>query len=123
MSPREAPRSVPALLRRLARQHGARELLVADARRLTYAEAEARSAALALGLLDAGVSKGSRVGALLPNGPEFVVSCLATTRPPQSSTSRPSASKRWMASAGQPRAIASRVSPSGIRAPGRGVAR
>jgi acyl-CoA synthetase (AMP-forming)/AMP-acid ligase II len=80
MTPADVPLSIPAFLRDLARQHGERDLIVADARRLTYAEAEARSAAMARGLLAAGVGKGSHVGVLLPNGPEWVLAWLATTR-------------------------------------------
>jgi acyl-CoA synthetase (AMP-forming)/AMP-acid ligase II len=80
MTPADVPLTIPAFLRDLARQHGERDLIVADARRLTYAEAEARSAAMARGLLAAGVGKGSHVGVLLPNGPEWVLAWLATTR-------------------------------------------
>jgi acyl-CoA synthetase (AMP-forming)/AMP-acid ligase II len=80
MTPTDAPLTIPTFLRDLTRQHGERDLIVADARRLTYAEAETRSAAMARGLLAAGVGKGSHVGALLPNGPEWVLTWLATTR-------------------------------------------
>ncbi len=49
-------------------------------RRLSYAEAESRSALLARGLLAEGLGKGSRVGVLFPNGPEWVLAFLAATR-------------------------------------------
>ena len=48
--------------------------------RLTYAEADARSAALAKGMLVSGVGKSSHVGLLAPNGLTWVVAWLAATR-------------------------------------------
>ncbi len=71
--------ALPAFLERLAAR-GDRELIVQDDRRLTYAEAEQRSARLARGLLGLGVGKGSHVGILFPNGPEWVLAFLATCR-------------------------------------------
>ena len=53
---------------------------------LTYAGAADRSADLARGLLAAGLSHGSRVGLLYPNGPEFVVASLAAARPVRSAS-------------------------------------
>jgi acyl-CoA synthetase (AMP-forming)/AMP-acid ligase II len=76
----DVPLTVSAFLRGLARHHGERDLIVADDRRLTYAEAETRSSRMARSLLAAGVGKGSRVGVLLPNGPEWVLTWLAATR-------------------------------------------
>lgn len=72
--------TVPAWLRGLAARHGPRELIVAEGRRLSYAEAEAASARLARGLLAAGAGKGTRVGLCFPNGPEWVVGWLAAAR-------------------------------------------
>jgi acyl-CoA synthetase (AMP-forming)/AMP-acid ligase II len=74
------PLTMPAFIRGLARHHGERDLIVADDRRLSYAEAETRSARIARSLLAAGVGKGSRVGVLLPNGPEWVLGGWAATR-------------------------------------------
>ena len=48
--------------------------------RMSYAEADARSAALAKGLLASGVGKSTHVGLLAPNGPDWVVAWLAATR-------------------------------------------
>jgi acyl-CoA synthetase (AMP-forming)/AMP-acid ligase II len=48
--------------------------------RLTYADVEARSAALAKGLLASGIGKGSRVGLLAPNGPDWIVAWLGAAR-------------------------------------------
>jgi acyl-CoA synthetase (AMP-forming)/AMP-acid ligase II len=80
VEPVDSPRTVGAWIRRLAERFGERELLVQDARRLRYGEAEQASARLALGLLERGVGKGARVGILLPNGPDWVVAWLAATR-------------------------------------------
>lgn len=55
-------------------------LLVCDAERLSYADAERRSARLARGLVALGVGKGSHVGLLHPNGTDFVVGLLAAAR-------------------------------------------
>ena len=48
--------------------------------RITYGEADARAADLARQLLAAGVGKGTRVGLLAPNGPDFAVATIATGR-------------------------------------------
>lgn len=55
-------------------------LLICDDQRLTYAEADHRSAELARGLVGLGAGKGTHVGLLYPNGPEFVVAMLAAAR-------------------------------------------
>ena len=72
--------TLPALLRGLAERFGAHELCVLGERRLSYAEAERESAALARGLLAAGVGKGTRVALLQPNGPDWVLGWLAAAR-------------------------------------------
>ena len=64
----------------LAESYGDHELIVLDRQRLSFAEAEARSATLARGLLADGVGKGTRVGLLMPNGPDWLVAMLAVTR-------------------------------------------
>jgi acyl-CoA synthetase (AMP-forming)/AMP-acid ligase II len=73
------PSTVPALLRH-QRQRGAHPLLVCDHQRISYADAESRSARLAQGLLALGVGKGTHVGLLYPNGTEFVEAMLAAAR-------------------------------------------
>jgi len=72
--------SLPVWIRHLAAEYGERTLIVLGERRLGYAEAEARSAHVARGLLAAGVGKGTRIAILLPNGPDFVVAWLAAAR-------------------------------------------
>jgi acyl-CoA synthetase (AMP-forming)/AMP-acid ligase II len=67
----------------LRHQAGARAdhpLLVCDAERLSYAEADRRSARLARGLIALGAGKGTHVGLLYPNGAAFIVGILAAAR-------------------------------------------
>jgi acyl-CoA synthetase (AMP-forming)/AMP-acid ligase II len=54
--------------------------LVCDAERLSYTEADRRSAQLARGLIALGAGKGTHVGLLYPNGGAFVVGMLAAAR-------------------------------------------
>ena len=68
------------LIREGAARHGEREFLIAEDRRLSYREVERESARLALGMLASGIGKGTRVGLLMPNGPDWVLSWLAASR-------------------------------------------
>src|SRR5271170_2671912 len=64
-----------------ARRRCGDDIFVITAReRLTFGEADRRSAALAGALLREGVGKGSRVGILYPNGVDWVVTWLAAAR-------------------------------------------
>ncbi|OBB67873.1 class I adenylate-forming enzyme family protein [Mycobacterium sp. 852014-50255_SCH5639931] len=72
--------TVAEVLTHQARSRGDHPLLVCDGDRISYREAEVRSAKLARGLLAIGAGKGSHVGLLYPNGPEFVVAMLAAAR-------------------------------------------
>ena len=77
--------TVPEMLRAVVGAHTDHELLVATrgdgtTERITYGDADARSSDLAGRLLAAGVGKGTRVGLLAPNGPEFAVGAIAATR-------------------------------------------
>ncbi len=72
--------TIPALLERSAREFGAQSYLVTPTDRLTYLDAEQRSAHLARWLLAQGVGKGTRVGLFLPNGAEWVTWWLAVSR-------------------------------------------
>ena len=71
------PLTVGALLRDRVAADPDRALLVVDDDRLTYADAERRSAELARRMLAAGLGPGSRVALLHPNGSDFVVAWLA----------------------------------------------
>lgn len=74
------PLTIPRLLHARADALGEETFVVCDASRLSYREAERRSARLARALLAAGVGKGAHVGMLLPNGPDFAVAWLAAAR-------------------------------------------
>jgi acyl-CoA synthetase (AMP-forming)/AMP-acid ligase II len=80
VEPLPAQPTVPTWFRGLAERLGDRELIVADGARLTYAEANARSARLARALLEAGAGKGTRIAICFPNGPDWVIAWLAATR-------------------------------------------
>ncbi|WP_426574709.1 class I adenylate-forming enzyme family protein [Aquihabitans sp. McL0605] len=68
------------LIRTGAERWGDRPFVTLGDHRLTYGEAERASARLAKGLLVSGVGKGTHVGLLAPNSPEWVVGWLAATR-------------------------------------------
>ncbi|ORB18630.1 class I adenylate-forming enzyme family protein [Mycobacterium noviomagense] len=72
--------TLPQLLRQQARTRADRPLLVCDSERISYGEADHRSAQLARGLIALGAGKGTHVGLLYPNGPAFVVGMLAAAR-------------------------------------------
>lgn len=77
--------TLPAMWASISRAHAGRDFIVSSVgdgtiERVTYGEANERSALLARRLLAGGVSKGTRVGILAPNGPDFVVAFLAVTR-------------------------------------------
>jgi acyl-CoA synthetase (AMP-forming)/AMP-acid ligase II len=72
--------TIPVLIQQLAERFGPNELIVTPQRRLTYAQAERESARLARALLSAGVGKGTRLGLLMPNGPDWAVCWLAAHR-------------------------------------------
>jgi acyl-CoA synthetase (AMP-forming)/AMP-acid ligase II len=72
--------TVGEVLRQQVRARGEHPLLVCDAERLSYAEADRRSARLARGLIGLGAGKGTHVGVLFPNGPAWIVAMLAAAR-------------------------------------------
>ncbi|WP_083267107.1 class I adenylate-forming enzyme family protein [Mycolicibacterium porcinum] len=76
----QLPLTVPALLRRSVAEFGESGYLVTPTDRLTYLDAEQRSAESARWLLHHGVGKGSRVGLFFPNGAEWVTWWLAVSR-------------------------------------------
>jgi len=72
--------TVPQFLSHVLERFGQNPLISLGDQRISYAEAEAESARLARGLLAAGVGKGTRLGLLFPNGPDWVVGWLAAAR-------------------------------------------
>jgi acyl-CoA synthetase (AMP-forming)/AMP-acid ligase II len=77
--PSDSP-TVGEVLRSQALSRGDHPLVICDAERVSYAEAERLSAHLAGGLMARGAGKGSHVGLLYPNGVAFVVGMLAAAR-------------------------------------------
>jgi acyl-CoA synthetase (AMP-forming)/AMP-acid ligase II len=77
--PSDAP-TVAEVLRHQVHARGDHPFLVCDAQRISYADADRRSARLARGLIGLDVGKGTHVGLLYPNGPAFVVGMLAAAR-------------------------------------------
>lgn len=76
----EAPLTVAALLERSVREHGDATYVVTPTERLTYLDADLRSAQIARFLLHTGVGKGARVGLFFPNGVDWIIWWLAASR-------------------------------------------
>jgi acyl-coenzyme A synthetase/AMP-(fatty) acid ligase len=74
------PPTLPALLRRGVELWGDEELVVHDGDVHTWRDVDRASADVAKGLLAIGVTKGSRVGILMPNSVDWVVAFLAAAR-------------------------------------------
>ena len=72
--------TAPNLFKVMRASYGEREFLVMDDKRLSYSEADRRSADLAKGLLALGLGKGARVGILMPNNPDWVIAWMACAR-------------------------------------------
>lgn len=77
--PGDSP-TVAEILRRQARSRAEHALLVCDNDRISYGEADQRSAELARGLIAYGAGKGTHIGLLYPNGTDFVDGMLAAAR-------------------------------------------
>ncbi|MFE9325425.1 class I adenylate-forming enzyme family protein [Nocardia sp. NPDC052278] len=73
-------RTVAQQLHRHARTRPDHPLLICDDERLSYGEAQRRSARLARGLIALGAGKGTHIGLLYPNSADFVVGALAAAR-------------------------------------------
>jgi len=76
----ESGATLPALLDELAARFGSREALVSSRRRMTYAELAEESARIGRGLAARGVGKGTRVGLLMPNWPEWIATAFGVWR-------------------------------------------
>ena len=72
--------TVAEILRHQADSRGNHPLLVCDHDRISYGDADRRSAELARGLIAVGAGKGTHVGLLYPNSTDFVVGMLAAAR-------------------------------------------
>lgn len=72
--------TVGEFIRHLSHRFDDTALVVHGRERLSYREIADRSAALAKGMIASGVRKGTRVGLLSPNRPDWIVCWLAATR-------------------------------------------
>jgi len=72
--------TLPAFLDGLAARFGVREALVSQRRRMTYAGLAAESAGIGRGLAARGVERGTRVGLLVPNWPEWIATAFGVWR-------------------------------------------
>jgi fatty-acyl-CoA synthase len=63
-----------------AGEHPERTVLVADGRALTYAQVNAKAAALAAALAELGIEAGDRIAIVMPNWPEWVISLFAGSK-------------------------------------------
>jgi acyl-CoA synthetase (AMP-forming)/AMP-acid ligase II len=80
MDGQEPPSTLPDLLKHLVETRGNHPALVTRAETLSYAELNARSAAMARALLAAGAGKGERIGLLAPDGVLWITAFLAALR-------------------------------------------
>lgn len=74
------PDTVDALIRTQADRYGDKPFVIDPTDRLTYAELDSVTGALAGGLVSAGIGKGSRVGLIMGNSVRWVQLALALTR-------------------------------------------
>src|SRR4030095_7663083 len=72
--------SLPAFLRDVVARFGDHPLVVANGERSTYGAPEARARRLRRGLPADVITKGTRVGILMPKGIDWVVTWLAAAR-------------------------------------------
>lgn len=70
----------PNLVRESGLRFGAKDLIVLNDQRLSFADLDAKSSALAKGLLASGAGKGTKIGLLAPNSPEWVIGLFAISR-------------------------------------------
>jgi acyl-CoA synthetase (AMP-forming)/AMP-acid ligase II len=74
------PDTLPALLDALAREHGEREAVISARGRLSHRDLAALAERVARGLAAHGVGRGSHVGLLLPNWPEWLAIAFGAWR-------------------------------------------
>ncbi|OBF86314.1 AMP-binding protein [Mycobacterium sp. 852002-51163_SCH5372311] len=74
------PETIDRLVRRQADRHGSKPMVIDSESRITYAELDSTTADLAAGFIEAGVSKGTRVGLIMPNNARWVQIAIALTR-------------------------------------------
>ena len=76
----EYPATIDQLVRLRAAQHAAKPMVIDPATRVSYANSMRRPTTMAAAFVEAGVSKGTRVGLIMPNGARWVQIAVALTR-------------------------------------------
>lgn len=76
----ESPSTIDELIRCRAAEHRDKPMVIDLTARVTFGELELSTAMIAASFLEAGVTKGSRVGLIMPNGVRWVQTALALTR-------------------------------------------
>jgi acyl-CoA synthetase (AMP-forming)/AMP-acid ligase II len=74
------PDTIDRLVTRRAEQHGEKPMVIDTESRISYAELDETTRALAAGFIEAGVGKGTRVGLIMPNRVQWVQIAVALTR-------------------------------------------
>jgi fatty-acyl-CoA synthase len=75
----EEPRTLPRLLNRSVEAHASQTAIITREERWTYHELSKRVDCVARSLVAGGVAKGSRVGLLMENGPDWIAFAFAAT--------------------------------------------
>ena len=76
----ESPSTIDQLVRHRAASYPAKPMVIDPVNRVTFGELDASTHAMAASFLEAGVTKGTRVGLIMPNGARWVQTALALTR-------------------------------------------
>jgi acyl-CoA synthetase (AMP-forming)/AMP-acid ligase II len=74
------PDTIDRLVRIRAEQHGDKPMVIDTESRISYAELDENTRAMAAAFIDAGVAKGTRVGLIMPNRVQWVQIAVALTR-------------------------------------------
>ena len=74
------PDTIDRLVRVRAQQHGDKPMVIDTESRISYAELDENTRAMAAAFVDAGVGKGTRVGLIMPNCVQWVQIAVALTR-------------------------------------------
>jgi acyl-CoA synthetase (AMP-forming)/AMP-acid ligase II len=72
--------TLPNAIRRAADLFGEETFMIAGERKLSFTDVDRQSADLACGLLAMGIAKGTRIGLMMPNGPDWVLAWFAAAR-------------------------------------------
>ncbi len=74
------PDTIDRLVRTRAQQHGDKPMVIDTDSRISYAELDESTRALAAAFIETGVGKGTRVGLIMPNRVQWVQLAMALTR-------------------------------------------